>query len=334
MSDKTARTHTHTSNRTKARKVLEKKVAFKNVLDNPFRIAWYVPLPRPVPDERSSEAFRPSVPINVQSKILELLVSMLGGIAEHQSARGRDNRKRKRLDRAMGSDSANSGTKKVRLEGDGSINNGTETKVTTNTDNIPTATDAPSSGKSGIPLPQEILRHLTIGINEVTKCLESQVRGTGTSSTIHPTGPADPPTPPAQIKIVFTCRADVNPPILVAHIPHLVAAFNSAPKTSPIKLVPLPQGAEALLAQALGLRRVSILAADIKLSLPEQLVTLLDSVPTLTAVWLAPPPVHKFVPTHIKQIRTTAPKDMRAAKEQRAQGRQIAKLRRKETGKK
>jgi hypothetical protein len=40
MSDKTARTHTHKSNRS-ARHDNDSKVVFKSVLDNPFRIQWY-----------------------------------------------------------------------------------------------------------------------------------------------------------------------------------------------------------------------------------------------------------------------------------------------------
>ena len=37
-----------------------------------------------------------------------------------------------------------------------------------------------------------------------------------------------------------------------------------------------------------------------------------------------------MIPTHIKQLRTTAPKDMKAAKEQRTKGRAEAKRRKKE----
>lgn len=79
------------------------------------------------------------------------------------------------------------------------------------------------------------------------------------------------------------------------------------------------------------------------------LSTLLESVPLVVAPWLVtaplraevvrpadgPPPKQlrtaetSLVATHIKQLRTTAPKDMRAAKELRAKGRAEAKAKRK-----
>lgn len=40
MSDKTARTHTQLSNRAKPKDSNDKKVVFKSVLDNPYRIRW------------------------------------------------------------------------------------------------------------------------------------------------------------------------------------------------------------------------------------------------------------------------------------------------------
>ena len=68
--------------------------------------------------------------------------------------------------------------------------------------------------------------------------------------------------------------------------------------------------------------------------------SLLDSVPILRAPWLTQPEHTSrsnpgelgtlLVPTHIKQLRTTVPKDMRAAKEQRTKGRGEAGRRRKE----
>lgn len=71
----------------------------------------------------------------------------------------------------------------------------------------------------------------------------------------------------------------------------------------------------------------------------------MDSVPTVIAPWIIAstpsimskqkmPTNYQFVPTHIKQLRTTAPKDMKAAKELRAKGRSEAKLKRKEEAKK
>jgi hypothetical protein len=44
----------------------------------------------------------------------------------------------------------------------------------------------------------------------------------------------------------------------------------------------------------------------------------LDKVPIVTAPWLSQADTsYTLIPTHIKQLRTTAPKDMKAAKESR-----------------
>lgn len=62
---------------------------------------------------------------------------------------------------------------------------------------------------------------------------------------------------------------------------------------------------------------------------PPNLATLLDTIPTLAAPWLSNAAQHQqLIPTHIKQVRTSAPKDMKAAKEQRVAGKASAKQRR------
>ena len=62
-----------------------------------------------------------------------------------------------------------------------------------------------------------------------------------------------------------------------------------------------------------------------------ELTSLLANVPPLTASWLAAPTGANcvLIPTHIKQLKTTTPKDMRAVKEQRSRGRAEAKARKK-----
>lgn len=61
---------------------------------------------------------------------------------------------------------------------------------------------------------------------------------------------------------------------------------------------------------------------------PPNFATLLDTIPTLAAPWLSNAVHHQLIPTHIKQVRTSAPKDMKAAKEQRVAGKASAKQRR------
>ena len=57
---------------------------------------------------------------------------------------------------------------------------------------------------------------------------------------------------------------------------------------------------------------------------------LLSSVPDINAAWLKPPATapckrtRAYELTHIKQLRTSAPKDMKAAKERRARARTMA----------
>jgi ribonuclease P/MRP protein subunit POP3 len=58
------------------------------------------------------------------------------------------------------------------------------------------------------------------------------------------------------------------------------------------------------------------------------LKTLLEPIPLLAASWLAPSQERpSLIPTHIKLLKTTAPKDMKEAKEARIQGKAAAKQR-------
>ncbi|KAF9267407.1 hypothetical protein L218DRAFT_855842 [Marasmius fiardii PR-910] len=290
----TAKVHSHQSNRAKPAE-LQKKVVFKSVLDNPLRVHW------------------PSVPINLQNLVLAQTSTLLDGIAEYQRSKNLI-RKRKR--------------------GEGEETNGSGIDQT-----------APPT-----------LSHLTVGINTVTKRLEGQLGRR--RKTVKITSESDSSTVSTntepRIRVVLVCRADVNPAILIDHIPHLVAAFNSSlsslEEEKPILLIPLPSGAENTLAELLGLRRVAVLALDVCLSFlsnpfgfsmrlnilhqhetPNLAALLIDAerAPVVTAPWLVPLPPQQIVPTHIKQLRTTAPKDMKDAKERRTAGRKTAKARKK-----
>ena len=157
----------------------------------------------------------------------------------------------------------------------------------------------------------ESLACLTIGINEVTKRLERQCRpasvaisstsiiksSTSSAQTSTFVSTLEPPRRP--IRLVLACRHDVDPPILLEHVPALVASCNSNRRSRwrssmknkqpmsglgmdldntegnedtetdtisnvnvPVKLVPLPKGSEATLAQAVGLRRATLIALE------------------------------------------------------------------------
>ncbi|KAF9786661.1 hypothetical protein BJ322DRAFT_1051218 [Thelephora terrestris] len=195
-----------------------------------------------------------------------------------------------------------------------------------------------------------IVPHLVLGINQVTKRLEHQARAYRQSLHVTETIADDdtsqsPPSRP--ISIVFVCRADVDPPLLISHLPTLIASCNSSRNAStdpgsypPIRLVTVPKGSESLLADNMGLRRLAVLALDNATPELEDFISLLDSVPVLRASWLSQPEATSnsspdrlgalLVPTHIKQLRTTVPKDLKASKEQRTKGRAEAKRRKKE----
>ncbi|KAE9398452.1 hypothetical protein BT96DRAFT_994801 [Gymnopus androsaceus JB14] len=284
--------HTHGSNRQQPNQA-EKKVVFKGVLDNPFRIHW------------------PSVPVNLQNVVLAQILSLLDGVSQYQDIKSQANRKRKR-------EQKQSRPRKKKK---------TQVEATTNgSDNPATAASESGSGATEmqvdlvVPDPPAILAHLTTGINQVTKRLETQMRnrrGTTTDETA---------SSPPNIKIVLVCRADVNPPMLIDHLPHLVAAYNSARAPDPIILVPLPQGAEFTLAEVLGGNAPGL----------STILSLVTSISILSASWLSSQVTvaesrrsTPIIPTHIKQLRTTAPKDMKAAKEKRAAGRAAAKEKKK-----
>lgn len=173
--------------------------------------------------------------------------------------------------------------------------------------------------------------HFIHGINAVTRRLESDIRCLSTHHISTETLTKET-RELAPLKFIFVCRADVNPSLIVDHLPHLVAAYNSRKRT-PVLLVPLPEGAEKAIADILGVRRAAVLAVDVifvalvflifitltqlsqaQFDMAEIVQDLLQTVPPLRASWLSIGDQQSFIPTHTKHLRTTAPKDMKAAK--------------------
>ncbi|KAL5519613.1 POP3 [Sanghuangporus vaninii] len=380
--DKIARVHGGQSNRrTKDRG--ESKTVFRSVLTNPFEVKW------------------PVVTHNLQDAILERVIELIQGVAEYNISRQKRTRETRTIRRAQ---------KRGKKPGQIHVQNEMEVDASQRTgDNVPSASTSTASASA-----LEILQHVTIGINAVTKQLEQQcciprqnisssetlsksnsaktstvrdevavdevMGNTSTDSVVDQNSrsnlnvSSDPAATRAPIRTVLVCLPDIDPPLLVAHIPYLVAACNSKANhnnndssathdpDARIKLISLPKGAEVKLAQATGLRRISVLALDETVSRDEILSQHLSSVETIVAPWLmgfgaAAAPVlsasttpktkpktippervrllrRRLEPTHIKQLRTTAPKDMRAAKALRAKGRALAKEERKAKEKK
>ncbi|KAJ8072919.1 RNase P and RNase MRP subunit [Marasmius tenuissimus] len=309
----TAKVHTQQSNRARPA-ISEKKVVFKPVLDNPFRVYW------------------PSIPVNLQNLILAHTVTLLDGVSEYHRSRNLANRKRKRAK------NENEKPKKKAKKDGMSVDQVDQVDVEAGPAQMEQDTLQDLQTQTQ-PLDQPpVLSHVTIGINTVTKRLETQLGQQRRNTTISSSTSApetDPPPLPSPIRVVLVCRADVNPPILIDHIPHIVAGYNSSlpsgGEDKAILLIPLPAGAEHTLADAFNLRRVAVVGLDAGTPNLESLIK--EGIPIVTAPWLAPPPPHqqkRIIPTHIKQLRTTAPKDMKVAKEERAVGRKAAKERKKQ----
>ncbi|KAF9535672.1 hypothetical protein CPB83DRAFT_888356 [Crepidotus variabilis] len=295
MTDKQARTLTQPSNRAKFKDTREKKTVFKPVLDSPFRIQW------------------PSLPLNSQNRVLAHILELLAGAAEYQQKRFSASRKRKQLEKD------HQPTKKAKTDGIDPV----EQQLASNELTISIA--PPNTRETTIAAPF-IFQHLVCGINAVTKRLEAQThaarRPVITTGITH-----EPQMTCKPLKYVLVCRADIDPPMLIDHLPHLVAAFNSTRPQNFTKLVPLPKGSEASLAEALGIRRVAVVGLEEDPPDDQTFKEMMDKIPTLAAAWLTQVGPQELIPTHVKQTHTTAPKDMNVAKEMRIVGRGQAKKR-------
>ena len=197
--------------------------------------------------------------------------------------------------------------------------------------------DAPASSELAKSGPAQVLA----GINSITRAIEAdisrdlaQLRASSTAAKGK--RKAGAVAAPPSVRIVFVCRHDVPQPSLVAHLPMLVTARNAVLHASRedargVLLFALPSGSEALLANALGLKRASILALTSAFS-SAQLSHLLaavqretGSVCHLRASWLESamrahlshtqtPTTMPLKPTSIKLLRTTQPLDLNACK--------------------
>ena len=216
----------------------------------------------------STQTTRPSVPVNVQNAVLSRLIFSLEGVAAHHSSRSAHARgeKRQRKDQQTGPNKR----RKTPSGSEGDISDPITTSV-----GSPSAPDEPmdiqtTDQETVTPTAPPIIPHLIMGINRVTRRLEGQARAyrqtLTATKTITDDGTSQPP-PSGPISVVFVCRADVDPPLLISHLPTLIASCNSSRKAltdpnsyPPIKLVPVPKGSESLLAEATGLRRLAVLA--------------------------------------------------------------------------
>ena len=231
---------------------------------------------------------RPSVPVNVQNSFLTCAISILDGLSVYFDSRERQNRQRKRARKSDTNVSTLRKRRKVnkdsekKNEYDGKDpvacpSSSIDLENVGDKDSENLVTDTGNVDKSHDPErtlcePPTVLQHLTMGINEVTKRLEHQIRNSRRVVTVSGNGVIAPNESQPPLKLVFVCRDDVDPPLLIAHLPYLVATYNSSLLSSTpsqmqdcIKLVPLPKGAEQSIAEVIGLRRLAVMAIDVGL---------------------------------------------------------------------
>ncbi|TIC01850.1 hypothetical protein E3Q18_00554 [Wallemia mellicola] len=154
----------------------------------------------------------------------------------------------------------------------------------------------PEKGKDreNITTPESTL----LGINAVTRDIES-----GQSS---------------KCKVVIACKHDVSPSRLLAHLPIQISTLNTQHKRS-VLLIELPKGSEEALAVSIKLKRVAVVGLTENHILAETIRRRLEdeSKYTLKAPWQTEEGDPIYIPTQIKTIETTMPKDLRKAKEEK-----------------
>ena len=225
---------------------------------------------------------------------------MLGGLRDYHLAREETSRRAKHARRQRRSqpeeqvDPCDSKKRKRESEGDG--RGATKRRRIEEPSAIQKQAESTTQEDQGLVTPKEQVCHdvsqilsrptlldsLEIGLNEVTRALERSIT-TLRSCQNNKQLPSDF----KPISLILVCLADINPPNLVAHIPHLVSIYNSmfmtqgiitskkrrrGPQLKPVpprpegcKLVTLPKNAEPSLAGSIGLRRISVVAFYVRL---------------------------------------------------------------------
>ncbi|KAG9048032.1 hypothetical protein FS837_000920 [Tulasnella sp. UAMH 9824] len=355
-----------------------KKPVLRPVLDNPLKIEW------------------PNIPLNVENNILAVAVQLLETVRPFHEQRSEAMRRAKTADRARGYKgkavdqiekrrskkgksvpTSESATTEGRVSSEGTAStlkrkreasvSGDESDESEESSGLPPSKrrkpderSAPHDATAPLaPKRPEMLDHVVLGLNAVTKRLEAQsfaLRSPSNSNLPQPRSASSEALPTAQsahsdddqpkklapLRLVLVCRTDVDSPTMIAHLPTLTASCNSAqrpptqahPSFPDVLIVGLPYGAESTLAEGAGLRRAAVVAFDTETpGLEERIAPLLPSIPILRAHWLAVAPAasassgssnhpgvkNQLVPTHVKHLRTTAPQDPKATKQKRTE---------------
>ena len=187
---------------------------------------------------------------------------------------------------------------------------------------------------TALPPPPEISPFVVVGLNSITRILESSSQksrplkslnrvtseddeteekskassprkrktlntseNAGESTTHHPVD--------GHFSAIFVTRSS-QPTILHAHLPQLVATASLAyPESSVTRLVQLPKGSDARVCEALGLPRVSFIGVLEGAPNSKSLVEVIrDFVPEIDIPWLQETKALKYLPVNINVIET------------------------------
>jgi ribonuclease P/MRP protein subunit POP3 len=231
---------------------------------------------------------RPSIPQNVQNSILAHLLSLLETIVKHRVAAAQEKRKRKTAEYQAKKES-----KRRKVE---SSVDATQVQTPSTIDlemTISPASHRVKDSNAVAPAVEpmdlneagkidtepaessQLSQHIVIGINNVSRYLEDQMKHLRTAVMVSSSGVLKDELRGSFVRpldVVFVCKGDVDPPILISHLVQLVASYNSTLRgrtlsqdndLKPILIVPLAKGAEEQLAKALSIRRVATFAFDV-----------------------------------------------------------------------
>ncbi|KAI8881315.1 hypothetical protein K501DRAFT_223325 [Backusella circina FSU 941] len=141
-----------------------------------------------------------------------------------------------------------------------------------------------NNNKTQPPPPPELSHRLHIGLNEVTRFLESYIDKKRNN------------TPITSEPIIYICKREIKPVLLCQHILTMAALAQ-------VRVAQMPAGAENKLGKALGIRRAAVVVVEWK---PEDVNV---QIPLVDAPWLSGALAHQPVYASVasKTLQTAAP---------------------------
>ncbi|KAG5362256.1 hypothetical protein CJU90_4954 [Yarrowia sp. C11] len=149
---------------------------------------------------------------------------------------------------------------------------------------------AKNTGSKLPPTPGAVERSF-LGFNPVTKALQSQAKQNLLNQ------PVDEP-----ITMVFICKDDIQPEILVKHFPSLCASASNA--QTAVKLVALPAGSMDKLSENTGVRDLGCVALRAHKDFETLAKVVEASTSNVSLPWKSESP---FTPLEVKSLTTFAP---------------------------